>query len=74
MAPIGLSSAANASDPALGDPLGSARPPAHSHMGRPADGLNETRYVDEIEGGRCYLWTGVTVEKPVSVSIMVSRR
>ena len=41
-------------------------------LGKPSDGLNETRYVDEISGGRYYLWTGVTVEKPVLASIIVS--
>jgi hypothetical protein len=42
-------------------------------LGKPKGALNETRYVDEAEGGRYYLWSCVTVEQPVHAEVRVSR-
>lgn len=42
-------------------------------LGRPSGGLNETRYADDANAGRYYLWTCATVDKPVSAAIVVSR-
>ena len=42
-------------------------------LGKPAGGLNETRYVDEADGKRYYLWTVATVSEPLSADILVSR-
>ena len=41
-------------------------------LGKKQEALNETRYVDEIEGGRYYLWSTLTVGQPVSVDILYS--
>jgi hypothetical protein len=42
-------------------------------LGKPVRGLNETRYVDEDNGRRYYLWTVATVSEPLSADIRVSR-
>ena len=42
-------------------------------LGKPVGGLNETRYVDEDDGKRYYLWTVATVSEPLSVDILASR-
>ena len=42
-------------------------------LGKPVGGLNETRYVDEDDGRRYYLWTVATVSEPLSADILVSR-
>ena len=42
-------------------------------LGKPAGALNETRYVEEAEGGRYYLWTCATVEGPLAAEVRVSR-
>ena len=41
-------------------------------LGKKQEALNETRYVDEIEGGCYFLWSTVTVAQPVSVDILYS--
>jgi hypothetical protein len=42
-------------------------------LGKPKGALNETRYVDEAEGGRYYLWSCATVEQAVTADVLVSR-
>lgn len=42
-------------------------------LGKPTEGLNETRYVDEAEGARYYLWSCATVEQAVTADVLVSR-
>lgn len=41
-------------------------------LGMSTDGLNETRFVDEVAGGRYYLWTCATVDKRTPVTILAS--
>lgn len=41
-------------------------------LGKREEALNETRYVDEVKGGRYYLWTTVTVDEPVLVDAVFS--
>ena len=41
-------------------------------LGKKQEALNETRYVDEMEGGRYFLRTTVTVDQPVTVDILYS--
>jgi len=41
-------------------------------LGKMQDGYNETRYVDEIEGGRYFIWSAVTVAKSASADILYS--
>ena len=41
-------------------------------IGQPKDALHETTYVDEIEGGRYFLWSAMTVAKPLSADILHS--
>ena len=42
-------------------------------LGKKAGGLNETRYVDETNGSRYYLWTSATVTQPTTATVSVSR-
>jgi len=42
-------------------------------LGKPVRGLNETRYVDEDDGRRYYLWTVATASEPRSADVLVSR-
>ncbi len=42
-------------------------------IGKPVNGLNETRYEQEDDGRRYYLWTTAVVPEAVSAAIMVSR-
>ena len=42
-------------------------------LGKPVNGLNEIRYVDEAEGGRYYLWSCATVDQAVAVDLLISR-
>ncbi len=42
-------------------------------LGKPTDGLNETRYTDEAGGSRYYLWTSATVAQAAQAAIVVSR-
>ncbi len=39
-------------------------------LGKPSGGLNETRYVEEIEGGRYFVWSCATVEKPLMADVL----
>ena len=41
-------------------------------LGKPEQGLNETRYVDEIPNGRYYIWSCVTVSKDLTADILFS--
>jgi len=41
-------------------------------LGKPEGALNETRYVEEIEGGRYYLWSSVTLEEPLEAEMFFS--
>ncbi len=41
-------------------------------LGNQQEALNETRYIDEPEGGRYYLWTTVTVDEPAGADIVFS--
>ena len=41
-------------------------------LGKKVGGLNESRYVDETNGSRYYLWTSATVAQPTKASIVVS--
>lgn len=41
-------------------------------LGKPENALNETRYVEEIEGGKYYLWSCVTVEDPTVADVLFS--
>ncbi len=42
-------------------------------LGKPAGGLNETRYEEELAGARYYLWTCATVAQAERAAILVSR-
>jgi hypothetical protein len=42
-------------------------------LGKTLGGLNETRYGDEMAGGRYYLWTCATVTEATRAAILVSR-
>ena len=42
-------------------------------LGKPANGLNETRYVDEAAGARYYVWSCVTSDKAQMADVLVSR-
>jgi len=41
-------------------------------LGRPEQAMNEIRYVDEIPGGRYYLWSSVTVSGNLTADILFS--
>jgi hypothetical protein len=41
-------------------------------LGKTQDGLHETIYVDEMEGGRYFLWTTLTVAQPMLADILYS--
>ena len=41
-------------------------------LGKTRNGLNETRYVDEIEGGRYFIWSVLTVGKSTFADILYS--
>jgi len=41
-------------------------------LGKPEQGLNEIRYVDEIPGGRYYIWSSVTVSGNLTAEILFS--
>ena len=41
-------------------------------LGKKVGGLNETRYEDETNGSRYYLWTSATVTQPTKASLVVS--
>ncbi len=43
-------------------------------LGRHASALNEITYVPEAAGGRYYLWTSATVDRPTTARIMASTR
>lgn len=43
-------------------------------LGKPKGALNETRYVDEADGARYYLWTCATMAGPADADILVSRK
>lgn len=42
-------------------------------LGKPTGALNETRYVDETEGGSYYVWTCATLDAPAVADLLVSR-
>ncbi|MDA3924231.1 MAG: glycosyl hydrolase [Kiritimatiellae bacterium] len=42
-------------------------------LGKTKRALNETQYLDELEGGRYYLWTSATVPEALQASICVSK-
>lgn len=42
-------------------------------LGKQKGALNETQYVNEINGGRYYLWSCATVEQAVTADVLVSR-
>jgi hypothetical protein len=42
-------------------------------LGKPVNGLNETRYVDEADGARYYVWSCATVDQPLVADLLVSR-
>ena len=41
-------------------------------IGKPQNALNETTYLEEIEGGRYFLWSTATVTQPVTADILYS--
>jgi len=43
-------------------------------LGRPAEGLNETKYEPEPDGSQYYLWTTVTVPRDTTARILASAR
>ena len=43
-------------------------------LGKPAEGLNETIYGAEVSGGRYYLWTSVTLDRPTMARLVASVR
>jgi hypothetical protein len=42
-------------------------------LGKTKGALNETQYVEEIEGGRYYLWSSITAPEAMRAAICVSR-
>ena len=43
-------------------------------LGKPTSGHNETRFTEEMTNGVYYLWTTLTVEKPVTANILYSKQ
>jgi hypothetical protein len=41
-------------------------------LGKPVGALNETRYVEEIGGGRYYIWSCATLEEPLEAEVLFS--
>lgn len=42
-------------------------------LGKPVEALNETRYEDEIAGGRYYLWSSLTTDRALEADILYSK-